>query len=52
MDDAQKKKKPVVVGSKVYPAEPSLLESLAEGFETNDTRAQLQAIRKRRQKSG
>lgn len=51
--DEQKKEKPktVYVGGKNYPEKPSLMDSLAEGFATTDTRAQLEAIRKRRQKS-
>lgn len=48
MDDDKKKKTSIYVGGKEYSPEPSMLDRLKEGFETTDTRAQLEAIRRRR----
>lgn len=51
MDD-DKKKKPILVGGKTYEPNPSVMDRLKEGFESTDTRAQLEAVRRRRQKMG
>ncbi len=55
--DEKKKKEPTVAvvteaGVKQYPAEPSLYDRLKEGFEPVTTRANLDAVRARRQKYG
>lgn len=47
-DDEKKKRKHVTAGGKVFPAEPGVLDQLKEGFEDANTRAQLEAIRRRR----
>lgn len=44
-------KKKIVVNGQEYEPNPGMLDRVKEGFETTDTRAQLEAIRKRRQQS-
>lgn len=51
-DEEKKKRKHVTAGGKVFPAEPGILDHVKEGFEDTNTRAQLDAIRKRRAKQG
>ena len=56
-DDQKKKEDPIITGNskegfKKFPAQPSMWESLKEGFQTDDTRAELNAIRQRRAKYG
>ena len=51
MDDKEKKK-PIIVGGKIFNPEPSVWDRVKEGFESTQDRAQLEAIRKRRQKMG
>ncbi len=50
----EKKKRPpqVLVQGQLYPEKPGMLDYVKEAFEPNTTRAQLDAVRKRREKSG
>ena len=50
MDEKNKKKeKPVVyAGGKTFPEKPGLMDHIAEAFEPTATRADLDAVRKRR----
>lgn len=50
MDDDKKKK--IYVSGKPYEPEPSLMDRVKEGFAETKDRAQLEAIRKRREKYG
>lgn len=47
-NEEKKKRKHVTAGGKLFPAEPGLMDHVKEGFEDANTRAQLDAIRKRR----
>lgn len=57
-DDEKKKEKMInfiddsTKQVKQIPANPGFLDYVKEGFETNDTRAQINAIRRRREKYG
>lgn len=48
MDD-KKKEKPISIGGKIYSPNPSMWERVKESVEPTQDRAQLEAIRKRRQ---
>lgn len=55
MDDAEKKKKKpptVYVDGQEYPETPGVMDYVKEGFAPQNTRAQLDVIRRRRQKYG
>lgn len=48
----EKKKKYVVYGDsgkKEFPEQPGIMDQIKEGFEDSNTRAQLEAIRRRKQ---
>lgn len=49
MDDEKKKEKPVYVNGKMYNPNPSMWDRVKESVEPTQDRAQLEAIRKRRQ---
>lgn len=51
-EEEKKKLKQVTAGGKLFPAEPTIFDQLKEGFEDSNTRAQLDAVRKRRMRMG
>lgn len=53
MHDKKKKKEPtVMVNGQEFPEKPGLMDRLKEGFEDHSTRADLDAVRKRRARYG